>query len=111
MGDTHDPMDHFRTTDQHCGQSMIDVYCWPGLWLIAVGAGALVSCFAVAAYNHHEWIATLGVIAVVSTIAGILLVAVENRRVRCLEKRWLVEHPSIVGSSRHDAITRGDYAR
>lgn len=108
MGDMHDPLDHFRTTDQHCGQSMIDVYCWPGLWLIAVGAGALVGCLAVAAYNHHEWIATLGMIAVVSTIAGILLVAVANRRVRRLEKRWMIAHSSIVGSSRNDAMTRGN---
>ncbi|KZS66321.1 hypothetical protein A4G27_23380 [Mycobacterium kansasii] len=99
MADTHDPMDHFRTTDQHCGQSMIDVFCWPGLWLIAVGASALVSCFAVGAYNHREWIATLGVIAVVSTITGILLVTVESRRVRRLEKRWLMEHRSQIGSS------------
>ena len=32
MGSTHhDPTDHFRTTNPHAGQSIIDMYCWPGL--------------------------------------------------------------------------------
>ena len=34
MGDTHhDPTDHSRTHHQHAGESMIDVYFWPGLFL------------------------------------------------------------------------------
>lgn len=57
MGDTHhDPTDHFRTTHQQAGQSMIDVYHWPGLFLIAVGVIALMGCVAAAAYGHPEWL-------------------------------------------------------
>jgi hypothetical protein len=38
MGDTHhDPIDHFRTTHLHAGESMIDVYHWPGLFPVVVG--------------------------------------------------------------------------
>ena len=37
MGDTHhDPVDHSRTHNQHAGESMIDVYFWPGFFLLAM---------------------------------------------------------------------------
>ena len=44
MGDTqHDPIDDFRTTRLHAGESMIDVYHWPGLFPVAVGVIALTA--------------------------------------------------------------------
>jgi len=44
MGDTHhDPIDHFRTTHPHAGESMIDVHHWPGPFPIAVGVIALIA--------------------------------------------------------------------
>jgi len=44
MGDTHhDPIDHFRTTHLHAGESMIDVYHWPGLFPVAVEVIALIA--------------------------------------------------------------------
>jgi uncharacterized membrane protein YcjF (UPF0283 family) len=93
MGDTHrDPTDHFRTTQQHAGESMIDVYCWPGLFLISVGVMALIGCVAAAAYQHHEWILTAGVIALVAMLVGASWIAVEHRRVLRIENRWWAEH-------------------
>ena len=55
MGDTHhDPTDHSRTYQPHAGESMIDVYFWPGFFLIAVGVVALVGCVAALAYNTQN---------------------------------------------------------
>jgi hypothetical protein len=93
MGDTHrDPTDHFRTTQQHAGESMIDVYCWPGLFLISVGVMALIGCVAAAGYEHHEWILTAGVTALVAMLVGASWIAVEHRRVLRIENRWWAEH-------------------
>jgi general stress protein CsbA len=94
VGDTHrDPTDHFRTTHQHAGESMIDVYCWPGLFLMAVGVIALIGSVAAAAYGHQEWLLTTGVVALVAIVVGGLWIAVEHRRVRRIEMRWLADHP------------------
>ena len=37
MADMRDPIDHFRTTQPHAGESFIDIYCWPALLSIALG--------------------------------------------------------------------------
>src|SRR6201997_1965800 len=61
MGDTYsDPTDHSRTHHQHAGESMIDVYFFPGLFLIAVSVVAFVGCLAAAATNHSEWLLATG---------------------------------------------------
>lgn len=94
MGDTHhDPIDHSRTTHQHAGVSMIDVYCWPGLLSIALGVLSLVACVAAAAYNHHEWILTTGVVGSMAIAGGSAWLILEHRRVSRIESRWLSEHP------------------
>ena len=95
MGDTHyDPVDHSRTHHQHAGESMIDVYFWPGFLLLAVGMVALVGCVAAAAYKHHEWLLATGVVALASVAAGSGWIAWEHRRVRRIEARWLADHPA-----------------
>jgi hypothetical protein len=44
MGNTHhDPIDDFRTTHLHTGESIIDVYRRPGLFPVAVGVIALIA--------------------------------------------------------------------
>ena len=94
MGDTHhDPTDHFRTTHQRAGESLIDVYCWPGLFLIALGVTALVGAVAAAAYQHREWLMTTAVIAAGGIIVGASWIAAEHRRVRRIEMRWVADHP------------------
>jgi uncharacterized membrane protein YcjF (UPF0283 family) len=94
MGDTHhDPVDHSRTHNQHAGESMIDVYFWPGFFLLAGGVLAVFGCLAAAAYQHHEWLLTTAVIAVVAFAAGSAWIALEHRRVRRVEARWLADHP------------------
>ena len=62
MADTHDPTDHFRTTHRHAGESFIDIYCWPGLLSIALGVMSLMGSVAAAAYQHHEWVLTTGIV-------------------------------------------------
>jgi len=95
MGDTHhDPVDHSRTHHQHAGESLIDVYFWPGFFLLAVGLVALVGCVAAAAYKHHEWLLTTGVVALASVAAGSAWIAVEHHRVRRIEARWRADHPA-----------------
>ncbi len=102
MGDTHhDPVDHSRTHHQHAGESMIDVYFWPGFFLLALGMVALIGCVSAAAYKHHEWLLTTGVVALASVAAGSAWIALEHRRVRRIEARWRADHPA--GHSHHHA--------
>ncbi|BBZ05247.1 UsfY protein [Mycolicibacterium chitae] len=94
MGDTHhDPTDHFRTTNQHAGEHMIDVYFWPGLFLLVMGAAAVIGAVASAAYGHSTGFALMAPTAVGATIVGALWIGYERRRVRRIEARWLSAHP------------------
>jgi len=94
MGDTHyDPTDHSRTHHQHAGESMIDVYFMPGLFLIAVSVLALVGCLAAAATKHSEWLLATGLTAALAASTGAVWLIVERHRVRRAEARWLEQHP------------------
>ncbi len=94
MGDTHhDPTDHFRTTHQHAGESLIDVYFWPGLFLVAVGAVAFIASVATMAYGRYEWLAIAVTAAAAATVIGALAIHLERRRIRRIETRWWAEHP------------------
>ena len=98
MGDTHiDPVDHSRTHFQHAGESMIDVYFWPGLFLIAVAVVSLVSCVAALAYKNTDLLIWAGLTTVLTASGGISWLIVERRRVRRIEAKWHAEHP--VGQS------------
>ncbi|BBZ20267.1 protein UsfY [Mycolicibacterium gadium] len=87
-----DPVDHYRTTHQHAGETFIDGYCWPGLLSIALGVISLAGCVASVAYNHREYTMTTGVVAVLAIVFGILWIVLEHRRVRHMDIRWLAEH-------------------
>jgi hypothetical protein len=92
MGNTHDPTDHFRTTHPHAGQSIIDVYCWPGLLSIALGVISLIGCLAAIAYHHSEWIVTTGVVGFMATAGGVAWLVLEHHRVMRIESKWHAEH-------------------
>lgn len=93
MSNKHrDPVDHYRTTHQHAGETFIDGYCWPGLLSIAFGVISLVGCIASVAYNHREYTQTTGVVAVLAVGFGILWIVLEQRRVRRMDNLWLAEH-------------------
>jgi hypothetical protein len=92
MADTRDPIDHFRTTHQHAGESFIDIYCWPGLLSIALGVMSLIGCVASAAYHHHEWVLTTGIVGTLAIAGGIAWLVVEHHRVLRIERRWHAEH-------------------
>ena len=96
MGDTHDPTDHFRTTHPHAGQSIIDVYCWPGLLSIALGVISLIACVTAVAYKHREWVLTTGVVGGLAIAGGIAWLVLEHHRVLRIESQWLAQH-----SNRH----------
>jgi hypothetical protein len=88
-----DPVDHFRTTNQHAGESLIDLYCWPGLLSIALGVGSLICCLASVAYERHEYTLMFAVVGVLGIVFGALWIVVEHRLVRRIESRWRAEHP------------------
>jgi hypothetical protein len=92
-GAHHDPVDHARTTQQHAGESFIDTLWLPGLILIALGIVTMAGLVAATAYQHDEWVLTLGLIAGALVTAGALLITVEHHRVKRVEQRWLAEHP------------------
>jgi hypothetical protein len=93
MGNTHDPIDHFRTTQPHAGQSIIDMYCWPGLLSIALGVMSLVACLAAAAYKHTEFVLTTGVVGFMAIAGGVAWLVLEHHRVLRIEKQWIAHHP------------------
>ncbi len=98
MGDTHhDPTDHFRTTHQHAGESLIDVFFWPGLFLVAVGAMSFVACLASVAYGRYEWLALGATAAGLASIGGAWAIHLERRRIRRIESRWWAEHAAFRG--------------
>ncbi len=88
----HDPTDHFRTTQPHAGETFNDGYYWPGLFALAAGVIALISCVAVAAYQRHEWLLLTGLAAVVALGFGGVWCAIEHRRVCRLESQWHARH-------------------
>jgi hypothetical protein len=92
MATIRDPIDHFRTTQQHAGESFIDIYCWPGLLSIALGLMSLIGCVAAAAYHHSEWLLTTGIVGAMAIAGGIAWLIVEHHRVLRIETLWHTEH-------------------
>lgn len=94
-GAHRDPVDHCRTTQPHAGESFIDTLWWPGLLLLALGIVAIAGFVAATAYSHDGLPLTLGLIAGALVTAGALLITVEHRRVKRVERLWMMEHPDI----------------
>ncbi|MEE6140254.1 protein UsfY [Mycobacterium sp. 050128] len=92
MADSRDPIDHFRTTQQHAGEAFIDIYCWPGLLSIALGVMSLIGCVAAAAYRHPEWLLTMGIVGAMAIAGGTAWLMVEHHRVLRIEDLWRAEH-------------------
>lgn len=92
-GAYRDPIDHARTTQPHAGESFIDTLWLPGLLLIAIGTVLIAATVAATAYGNGGVSLVLGLIAGALVTAGALLVALEHRRVKQVEQRWLHDHP------------------
>lgn len=92
-GAHRDPVDHSRTTQPHAGESFIDTLWLPGLILIMLGTVTIAGFIAATAYGHPEVQLPLGFIAGALVTAGAILIALEHRRVKRVEERWLAEHP------------------
>jgi uncharacterized membrane protein YcjF (UPF0283 family) len=94
MGDRHhDPSDHYRTTQPHAGLSMKDNLFWPGLILLTIAVLAMIFTAAAAGYHHDEWLPTTALIAVLATVAAVLWLVVEYRRVNGIDEQWRGAHP------------------
>src|ERR1700739_3451536 len=93
MADTHDPIDHFRTTQPHAGASFIDIYCWPGVVSIVGGVMSLVGGVTSVAYRHSEWLLTAGIVGAMAIAGGIAWLVVEHHRVLRIEHLWHDQHP------------------
>ncbi|CAM2852982.1 hypothetical protein BST27_06500 [Mycobacterium intermedium] len=89
MCDTKDPIDHFRTTCPHTGEFFIDRLSWPGLLSIVLGLASWIGGVASAAYKHHEWVMTFGVVGLLAIAGGIAWLVLEHRRVMKVENLWL----------------------
>ncbi|ODQ97068.1 UsfY protein [Mycobacterium intermedium] len=73
---------------------MKDNFFWPGLILLVVATGGLITTAATAAYRHYEWLATTVLITFLGTVAGALWLVVENRRVTRIDAQWNGAHPT-----------------
>lgn len=91
-GAHRDPVDHSRTTQPHAGESFIDTLWLPGLGLIMLGTVTIAGFIAATAYGRAEMQLPLGFIAGALVTAGAILIALEHRRVKRVEQRWLAEH-------------------
>ncbi|MCA4724926.1 MULTISPECIES: protein UsfY [Mycolicibacterium] len=92
MGNTHDPIDHFRTHNNHAGEQFVDMYSWPGLISILLGAITMVGGVAGAAYGRQEWVLTTGIIGLLAISGGIAWLVVEHHRVVRIERLWHAGH-------------------
>lgn len=100
MGDTyHDPVDHLRTTRPLAGESLIDVLHWPGYLMVAAGVVAVCASLAAFGTGHQGEGMAAGVAAIVLTVAGLVWLAVEHRRVRGIFERWYSDHPEVARQS------------
>ena len=88
-----DPVDHFRTTRCHAGESMTDNVVMPALIVIGLALVMFVGCLAAFASGHPEVGLTVGSLAAGGFIVGSVWLAVEHLRVRHLEERWYAAHP------------------
>lgn len=96
MGDdSHDPVDHARTTRPHAGESMKNGANAPGLVLLAASVVATVVCLAALANGSGSTAVIAALIAILGYIVGGVWLAVAHRRVRAIEQQWLAEHPSV----------------
>ena len=100
-GAYRDPVDHARTTQPHAGESFIDTLWLPGLLLIALGVAGLAGVVAALAYNHHELLGMLGLLAAGLLVAGASLITAEHHRVLRVERQWLADHPDRAQPGRH----------
>ena len=91
-GAYRDPVDHSRTTQPHAGESFIDTLWLPGLILIMIGTVLIAAFVFATAYGRTDLSMGLGLIAGALVTAGGILIALEHRRVKRVEKRWLAEH-------------------
>ena len=53
------------------------------------------------AYNHHELLGMLGLLAAGLLVGGASLITAEHHRVLRVERQWLADHPDRAQSSRH----------
>ncbi|OBF26080.1 UsfY protein [Mycobacterium sp. ACS1612] len=71
---------------------MKDNFIWPGLILLVVSMFGVIGAAAAAGYRHYEWLPATILIAVLGTVAGVLWLVVENRRVTRIEAQWQATH-------------------
>ncbi len=89
MGDTlRDPTDHYRTTLPHAGATLKDSLMLPGVLLLVVSVAGLALCVASAGYMRPHSAALIALAAAVLGAVGVVLLAVERRRVQRIDSQW-----------------------
>ena len=90
MGDrSDDPVDHLRTTRQRAGEGMKDTAKLPGIVLLAVGVVAFVICLASFALRQVGVGVAAIVVALLAAGAGLGWLAMERRRLRAVQRKWV----------------------
>lgn len=87
-----DPVDHFRTTRQHAGETMKNGANAPGIIAVAMGVIALVVALAAFATRHASVGGVAVVIALVIGIGGLAWLRYTHRQVRAAELQWHQAH-------------------
>jgi hypothetical protein len=90
---TYDHTDHCRTTQPRAGQWLKNGRGLPGVFAMALGVLAVVSCNAGAAYRSPVVAVAMGIAAVTALSVGAAWVLLEGRRIGRVEVSWLAQHP------------------
>ncbi|HYO02202.1 MAG TPA: hypothetical protein VET27_10075 [Mycobacterium sp.] len=101
MGDTlRDPIDHYRTTLPHAGATLKDSLMLPGVMLLVLSVTGLALGVASAGYMRPQWAALIALAAAGVGAVGVVLLAVERRRVQRIDSQW-----------QHDELRRSTTSR
>jgi multisubunit Na+/H+ antiporter MnhB subunit len=88
----HDPVDHFRTSRPHAGETMTHGANAPGLAAASVAVVALVIGLFALATGHISVGCDAVILAVVLAAASGAWVLRTHRKVRAAERRWHAEN-------------------
>lgn len=87
------PVDHDRTADRHADGSPRGAAQSPGLLVVGAAALAFAVCVANFALGEAGAGVAAAIIAMLAFGAGLSWLAMDRRRTRDAERKWVVTHP------------------
>lgn len=89
--DPHHFPDDQRTTRPHAGESIEDTRNWPGLILIGLGLILVGVTLTAVGYGYAGWAAITVTLCALCLIGGIVIMALEHRRLKAKEGPHLAD--------------------